>query len=380
MRVAVLCTVIAVLSVAAGSAQSGPPQTVPLESPRWTASDSIRFTDWLGQPSVYINRGVALASGVELRNGTIDFDIAATDKSENMGVAFHGRDLNHYEVIFFRAGSSGTIDAMQYSPGLNSLAVAWQIFYGDGANAVVDVPRDRWRHVSVRLRGHTADVYLDHGKDPALTVPHLVVGRDGGGAIGIWAGAFGTGTYVSNLQYAVDPAPHPIPVPVLPAGTIANWQLSQAFDASTQTPGTLPELATLTWDSVHAESPGLVLINRYRKAPIRGAPDNIDSVLTGRVPGSKVVYARTVIKAPRAGLRRMQVGFSDGLVVYCNGVPLYWGMHPAGFRDLGIMTLLGDAVYLPLKPGQNEIVFAVTEFFGGWAFSGRLDQQAAPNH
>jgi hypothetical protein len=47
-----------------------------------------------------------------------------------------------------------------------------------------------------------------------------------------------------------------------------------------------------------------------------------DSVLNGRVTGSKVVYARTVITTPRAGLRRMHVGFSDGMVVYCNGVPL----------------------------------------------------------
>jgi hypothetical protein len=373
MRVSILFTAIAIAFVARAPAQSGGAQTVTLDPSRWAASDSIRFTTWLGQPSVYINRGVALATGVDLRNGTIDFDIAATDKSENLGLAFHGRDLNHYEVIFFRVGSSGTINAMQYSPGLNSLAVAWQVFYGDGASAVANVPRGRWRHVSVRIRGDTAEAYLDHAKDPVLTVPHLVVGKDGGGAIGMWTGAFGTGAYLSNLRYTVDATPHPIPAQALPAGTIADWQLSQVFDASTQTPGTLPAPATLVWDSVHAESPGLVLINRYRKAPTIGAPDNVDSVLSGRVQGSKVVYARTGINSLRAELQRMQVGFSDGLVVYCNGVPLYWGMHPAGFRDLGIMTLLGDAVYLPLKPGRNEIVMAVTEFFGGWAVSARLD-------
>jgi hypothetical protein len=47
-------------------------------------------------------------------------------------------------------------------------------------------------------------------------------------------------------------------------------------------------------------------------------------------------------------------------------------MHPFGLRDLGNMDMVGDAVYLPLKQGRNDIVFAVTEFFGGWAFSGRL--------
>jgi tRNA threonylcarbamoyladenosine modification (KEOPS) complex Cgi121 subunit len=33
-----------------------------------------------------------------------------------------------------------------------------------------------------------------------------------------------------------------------------------------------------------------------------------------------------------------------------------------------------DAVDLPLKKGGNEIVFAVTEYSGGWAFWARLDR------
>ena len=349
-------------------------RSVPLDPSAWIASDSIRFTTWLDRPSVYINRGVALANGVDLINGTIEFDIAATDRSNNLGLAFHGRDLDHYEAIFFRPGLSGTIDAMQYSPGLNSLAVAWQVFYGDGANAAVDVPRGRWRHVSIRIHGDSADAFLDGSTTPALRVPHLVVGKDGGGKIGIWTGAFGAGAYISNLQYTTDATPHPIPGQVLPEGTLADWQLSPVIDASAQVPGTLPVLATLQWDSAHAESPGIVLINRYRRAPTRGAPADVDSILGGRVAGSKVVYARTLVHAPKAGLRRLEVGFSDGVVIYCNGVPLYSGMHPSGLNDYGILTQSGDAVYLPLRKGQNEIVFAVTEFFGGWAFSARWDK------
>jgi hypothetical protein len=37
------------------------------------------------------------------------------------------------------------------------------------------------------------------------------------------------------------------------------------------------------------------------------------------------------------------------------------------------MAHAGDAVYLPLKKGKNEIVLAVIQCTGGWAFSGRLD-------
>jgi len=49
-------------------------------------------------------------------------------------------------------------------------------------------------------------------------------------------------------------------------------------------------------------------------------------------------------------------------------------MNPGGLRsNLGVMAQVGDAVYLPLKKGSNQLVFAVIECTGGWAFSGRLD-------
>jgi hypothetical protein len=46
-----------------------------------------------------------------------------------------------------------------------------------------------------------------------------------------------------------------------------------------------------------------------------------------------------------------------------------------GFRQpgfLGLLDLESDAVYLPLKKGDNELVLAVTEFFGGWGFMCKL--------
>jgi hypothetical protein len=69
----------------------------------------------------------------------------------------------------------------------------------------------------------------------------------------------------------------------------------------------------------------------------------------------------------------MHFSYSDGVVIYCNGQPLYFGMNAPFFRDLGTMDKYGDAVYLPLVRGRNELVFAVTEYSGGWAFMARLD-------
>ena len=172
----------------------------------------------------------------------------------------------------------------------------------------------------------------------------------------------------------MDNAPFTSVVPSLPAGTIEGWQLSEALDATALVPGTLPDLGKLTWEGVHAEWPGLVLVNRYRRSPGIGAPSDVDSLMHGRVAGAKVVFARTEIMADRDRLQLLHFGYSiDNVVIYCNGQPIFSGVNPyAIFRGMGYFEPLGDAVYLPLKKGRNEIVYAVTDFFGGWAFSGRL--------
>ena len=51
-------------------------------------------------------------------------------------------------------------------------------------------------------------------------------------------------------------------------------------------------------------------------------------------------------------------------------------MNPGGLRGLGVMARAGDAVYLPLRRGRNELVFAVIQCTGGWAFSARLGRRA----
>lgn len=357
---------------------------VPPTPDRWHATDSIRFESYLGRPSVYINRGVALARGVSLRDGTIEFDMAATPRTSFMGAVFHATSHDNSETVFFRVGQSGTSEAVQYGPALNGRGAAWQVYHGPGANAVAELARERWTHVRIVLGGGVASVFLDNADKPTLVVPRLA-GVEGTGA-GVWAGNFGRGAWFSN--FTVTPAPNAAartPAPPLPRGTLAEWRLSQVVDAETVTPGILPPLASLAWEQVAAEPTGVVLINRYRVAPMAPIPVdsatrlvNEDSVMSGRVRGTKVVFARAEVQAERDELRRLQFGYSDGIVIYVNGQPLYFGMNAQFFRDLGVMSTGGDAVYLPLRRGRNEIVVAVTEYSGGWAFWARLDASALP--
>ncbi len=349
--------------------------TLPLTPAEWSATDTIKFESFLGRPAVYINSGVAMSRTANFRNGTIDFDIAANDRSGNMGFAFRAQRSDMSEVLFFRAGVTDLSQAMQYAPALNSIPGAWQIYHGTGATSAVEVPRNKWFHVRIVVAADSAIIYVHDNPKPVMIVPHLFLGGNGTG-LALWGSGFGRGIYYSNISYTPDNATYSSKAWPLPVGTIADWQLSPAFDGATLTPGKLPNLATMKWESVRAEAPGLVLVNRYRKTPNIIAPSDQDTVLHNRFAGSKVVYARTFIDSPTARTRLMHFGYSDNVVIYLNGAPVFMGINPSGFRDgdLGLFNPLGDAVFLSLKKGRNEIVFAVTEYFGGWAFSARLEE------
>jgi hypothetical protein len=306
---------------------------VPPVPDAWAATDSLRSVSYLGRPSLYINRGVALARGATMENGLLELDVAASDTTNFLGVVFRAATPRFSNVLFLRPGASGTEEAVQYGPAFNSVGVAWQVYHGEGANAVAEVPRNRWVHLRIELDGPVARVYVDTATTPTLVVPRVVA--SGGAGLGLWAGAFGRGAYFSNIRYApAPPSSADAPPPAPPPGTLLGWELSGSVEAADFTPAALPDLGRLTWQRVEAEPEGFVLVNRYREAPVGGVPRDgtgavlVDSVMTGKMAGSRIVYARTTVTAERDETRRMEYTYSNGVVVYLNGRPLALAMNP----------------------------------------------------
>jgi hypothetical protein len=219
---------------------------VPLTPGAWVATDSMRFVSYLGRPSLYINRGVALVRGASMGDGVLDLDLAASDATTFLGVVFRAATPRFSNVLFLRPGASGTVEAVQYGPAFNGLGVAWQVYHGDGANAVAVVPRNRWIHVRLELDGLVARVYVDTATTPTLVVPRVVA--SGGAGLGVWAGPFGRGAYYSNIRYSgTRSTSGEVPAAPPPAGTILGWELSSAIEAADFTPAVLPDLGQLTW-------------------------------------------------------------------------------------------------------------------------------------
>lgn len=332
---------------------------------------AIQFGEFLGRRAVYLPSGLLVGRGSNFRDGAVEVDVASKPGGLFLGIAFRIESEANSEMIYLRPGASDTIEAMQYTPRLNGDAI-WQLLNTSHEKASAHIPENQWIHMKLVVVGRTCKVFLNETKVPTLTVTNLRRG-DSEGGVGLWS--LGGGGYFSNLSYT--PFPGRQPLPDLPQfkrdGLLSDWELSPAFDAGDVDASIYPASIS-QWEKVHAEDPGFVLVNRYRSSPAMFPMPPREEMRKGRVKGAKVVFARTHISSVAGGEKILKIGYSDDIVVYLNRQPIFSGKNALLYRDdksLGTFGL-NDATDIHLNSGDNELLVAVTEYNGGWAFQCEL--------
>ncbi|HUL95052.1 MAG TPA: hypothetical protein VLT89_03515 [Usitatibacter sp.] len=348
------------------------------DSVRWQLDGNAKVTDYKGQRAILLDGGAATVRNFELRDGVIDVDVATPATRGFFGIQFRiSEDNLNGEWVYLRQHKSGQPDAMQYTPVLNA-GLNWQIYNGPGFTGAVDIPKDEWFHLRLELSGAQAKLFVKDMDRPALVMDDLKSGvQKGQVALAVLAGE----SYFANFQVrATDDAPWRRHPPPMPATVLTKWSLSPSLDAlsrNLEKPLTKAESASMKWDEVQAEPPGFVVVYRYRDAPHPKVTFANDFARRFEPqPGMRVVYARTNIRSARDQVKRLALGYSDDVSVFLNGRILYRGRSAQNFRDpsfLGIVNPENDAVYLPLRKGDNELVLAVSELGGGWGFICRLE-------
>jgi hypothetical protein len=325
-----------------------------------------------------LDGGVATLKDFEMRDGVIDVDVATPASRGFIGIQFRIADGGaNAEWVYLRQHKSGHPDAIQYTPILNN-GRNWQIYNGPGFTGAVDIPKDVWFHLRLEVAGAHAKLYVQDMQNPALVMGDLKSGVQKG-QVGLYVLA--GETYFSNFEVRTTPdAPWEHNLPPMPPGTLTKWSLSPSYDALSrdlERPLSPTEIPAMPWQDVEAESPGFVVINRYRESPqVQRTYDQDFSKRLEPQPGMKVVYARTSIDSDREQLKKLNIGYSDDVSVFLNGKILYRGRSAQNYRDpdfLGIVNLDNDMLYIPLKKGSNELVLAVSEIGGGWGFICRLE-------
>lgn len=349
--------------------------TVPADSQHWALDGRASVADYQGRRSLRLDGGSATLNDVIMRDGVIDVDVSTPASRGFFGIQFRIDSVNS-EWVYLRQHKSGAPDAMQYTPVLNT-GLNWQIYSGPGFTGAVDIPRDTWFHLRLAVVGAQARLYVNDMEKPALVMDDLKSGIQRG-QLGL-AVLIGE-TYFSNFTLTATPdAAWVRHLPPMPEGTLTRWSVSPPLDAlqrNLEQPLTVAEVKGIKWQEVEAEAPGMVVLYRYYDAPHpRVSFQNDWSKRLEPQPGMKVVYARTGITSDRDQVKKLYLGYSDDVSVFLNGRIIFRGRSAQAFRDpgfLGIMRPEDDAVYLPLKKGNNELLLAVSELGGGWGFIGRL--------
>jgi hypothetical protein len=115
--------------------------SVPPDSPRWDLEQNAKVTEYEGRKCLFIDGGAAVLKDFEMRDGTVDVDVATPARRGFFGLDFRiDQEGANYEELYLRQHKSGQPDAMQYTPVLNT-GRNWQIYNGPGFTGAVDIPK-----------------------------------------------------------------------------------------------------------------------------------------------------------------------------------------------------------------------------------------------
>jgi sugar lactone lactonase YvrE len=354
LRLALCFLSLAAVSLTPAGAQEPPDEW---GADRWILQDA-QVVDYLGRKALI---GSAMLKDVDFTNGVIEVDVAVSGAGSYPGIIFRAQSDQDFERLYLRPHRLAQYqDGIQYTPSFNGVS-GWQLYNGPGYTAGATIPPGSWIHMKLEVLGTRARFFLGETPAPALVVNDLKHGLSHG-SIGLLGPKDGS-AYFSNFRYqAGDSLSFDPPPPVeVPPGIITRWSLSQTFKFTkldTERPPSEQKIPPLEWVDVESEAGGLVDISRTVARPTgeNGEPD--------------CIFARTTLRGDDERPFKLLFGYSDAVTIFLNGRPLFSGSSGYRQRDPSFVGAIGffDSVYLPLRKGDNELLFLITEQFGGWGF------------
>lgn len=354
--------VLTLLALAASSAAASEP--IPFDSPRWQIeAEEHRIEPYKGKTSLVLKGGLALVADSDFTNGVIEYYCAFPEGRAFAGASWRIQDAANREEFYIRTHQSGNPDANQYTPVFNGLS-SWQLYHGEGFGAPVSYAFDTWFPVKIVVSGDQAEVYIGDLEKPALFIDDLKR-ETASGAVGLNVANFGAVRFADfryqNLEKPQLEGGVERSSPRL-EGTIGQWQVSdpfaeQAIDGKLEIPVKLK--SGLQWMALSSEPTGLANLARV-------------SVLSRE---NNTVFATFIVVSDHEQLKTVAFGYSDRLRLFVNDRLVYTGNNGYRSRDYRYLGTIGyfDAVTVSLHKGRNELVFAVSESFGGWGVQARFD-------
>lgn len=363
----------ATAAVALAVALAGPSLTgsvaaaeeIPLDE-RWQLRGDARIDDRTGTAVLQTDSGGAALGSVELQDGTLEVEVQVSGHRSFVYVVFRDQGDGQREEIYLRGHKSHAPDGVQYSPVLGRSQ--WQLFHGEGGTAAAPLPPNEWIPLRLEMRGRKLAVFVGRTERPTLTVARMShEPRPGGIALSSFLTADSEAPYGARFRnvrvtsgrttYDFDALEAP---EIEAEGLVRRWRMSTPFAIEEKLASALPETSPDGWRVVETEPDGVALLDRV------GGPEG------ARAFGAVLALD---LEAEQAGVRTMDLGFSDAATVFLNGAPIVGLDQSYRFdrpRVQGVLGLHQARLFLPLRRGPNELRIVVTESFGGWGIVGRI--------
>ncbi|HEY9004044.1 MAG TPA: hypothetical protein VIM89_21985 [Mucilaginibacter sp.] len=129
---------------------------------------------------------VAYPKGLNFTDGEIELDMASNSGQDFLGLAFRIKDDHHYQTLYFRPASTGTINAIQYMPEKKN-DFNWWDYEADKYQAKAALPATDWFHIKAVVKGNELKVYVNHEAKPSMVYKDLDPDLKQG-SVGYWFG------------------------------------------------------------------------------------------------------------------------------------------------------------------------------------------------
>ncbi len=301
------------------------------------------------QGAIVLKNGSVVLDGLSFRDGTIEFDMKATDQDipgiqfRRQGEPGHQNAEEFYLRSFPECRASN--DCIQYAPVIHGFML-WNVYPQYQTQAPV---LDGWNHFKLVVSGRRMNVYINNSPQPILVVGNLESSSTEGLIQLRGPAVFANLTVNPGAVDGLNPQPTPDPT-AADAGMVRQWQLGPQTPARFgQTPAFSEAPPDPAWKPITAGRFGLVNLNREYEL-VRHPPS--------------LTWLRTTVTSDSAQDKLVQLGWLGHVWVFVNGKLITQGknLYDPDYERRepdGRLSVENGSFRIPLQRGANQITLVL---------------------
>ncbi len=328
-------------------------------STNWDLPKEATFERFDNRETLLLKGGRAMVKNLNFTNGTIEVEVYANSMRSFAGITFR-RQFNNMEEVYMRMHKSNQADAVQYTPIFNNES-NWQLFRE--YQAQVSFKNVGWNTLRIEVNNSTAKVFVNDEK--VMYIDDLRTDHTSGeiGLFALFTNRFSNFCITHEDEAAVNENAGKNPAD---PNIISQWEISKAR-AFKEEYINFDDFLEEQYETVKTEESGLLLISKHLK---KSASGNFEA------NEEEYTIATTSIYAESSETRLFSFDYSDKIIVFLNGEPIFRGdnsFRAKGVQYMGHIDLNTNKLYLRLEKGENKLHCVVIDKANGWGLIGKFE-------